>query len=117
MRRRAWRRTSLSTVALLLLGALGVAEHQAESPPPYAVGEQISEVGHSGRDLSLHVDAASVKPPHTCVVCWLGSAGLGVPTQPAAPQRPSWTAIAVAPASSPALAARGAPSSRGPPAI
>ncbi|MEZ5331082.1 MAG: hypothetical protein R2991_03295 [Thermoanaerobaculia bacterium] len=112
---RPWRWMSLPTAGLLWLGALGVAEHQAESPQPYARGESISEVGHEHPDRSLHLDAAVVKPPHTCVVCWLGSAGLAVPGHAASLAHPGSAPVDLAAPRSFRSNLRDAPSSRGPP--
>lgn len=109
------RRTSLLTAGLLWLGALGVAEHEAESPPSYARGGAISEVGHERPDRSLHLDAAVVGAPHTCVVCWLGSAGLGVPVHAATLERPGSLPVDLAAAQGLRFTLRDVPSSRGPP--
>ena len=113
---RPWRRTSLIALALLSVGALGSVEHQAQSPPPNAVGEAISEGGHARPDGSLHLDPAVVEAPHACLVCWLGSTGAALPAVPASLDGAASAARALPAAPAPRPAAPDASASRGPPA-
>jgi hypothetical protein len=112
---RPGRRTSLVTLALLWSGTLGIAEHLAQSPPPNAVGQEVSDVGHAGPDRSLHLDPAVVQAPHACVVCWLGSAGAAMPALPPAMDGTVSAQRAVPPAPEPRSAVPAASAPRGPP--
>lgn len=112
---RPWRRTCLIALALLSVAAFGTAEHQAQSPPPNAVGEAISEGGHARPDGSLHLDPAVVEAPHACVVCWLGSARAALPAAPSSLDGAAAVPRTVPAAPAPRSAAPEAIASRGPP--